>query len=273
MRWRRSAVLATAAIVLLPFAMIGFLHQFARSMIYPGSPVPFPPEADLARRLPGARLLDYRAADGTPLRGALVPAADPGAPVAVYFHGNAESAAQNLPFAADLARRGIGAFLAEYRGYGGLSGAPTEDGLYQDGEAAVDAVLAVGAPAERLVLVGRSLGSGVATEMALRRKCALLVLISPYTSMVDMGKGIAGPVASFAVPDRYDNLDKLARVQAPIVILHGTRDDVVPVTMGRKLAAAVPSAVFVEMDATHNDFPGLEERVAREIGRALRLQK
>src|SRR5262245_29126461 len=137
--------------------MLGFIHRFARSMIYPGSPVPFPRAEDLARRLPGARLIDYRSSDGIALRGALVPAADPVAPVAVYFHGNAESAAQNLPFAADLARHGIGVFLAEFRGFGGLKGTPTEDGLYADGEAAVEAVLAAGVPPERLLLIGRSL--------------------------------------------------------------------------------------------------------------------
>jgi fermentation-respiration switch protein FrsA (DUF1100 family) len=269
-RWLRSGALL-AAIVLVPLAMMGFLQQFARSMIYPGSPVPFPSAAELARRYPGARLVEVRSTDGIVLQGALVPAADPAAPVAVYFHGNAESAAQNLPFAAEMARRGLGMFLAEYRGYGGLPGSPTEDGLYADGEAAVDAVLAAGVPAERIVLVGRSLGSGIATEMALRRRSALLVLISPYTSMVEMGKQIAGPAANLMVPDRYDNLSKLARVAAPVVILHGTRDDVVPVAMGRALAAAVPPAVFVEIpSASHNDFPGLEELVEREIGKILR---
>jgi pimeloyl-ACP methyl ester carboxylesterase len=167
-KWLRSGALL-AAIVLVPLAMMGFLQQLARSMIYPGSPVPFP------------------------------------------------------------------------------------------------------SAAERMVLVGRSLGSGVATEMALRRRSALLVLISPYASMVDMGKQIAGPAANLMVPDRYDNLSKLPQVAAPVVILHGTRDEVVPVTMGRALAAAVPSAVFVEIPAaSHNDFPGLEELVEREIGGAFR---
>jgi len=260
------------ALVLGAVLMLGFLHRFARSMIYPGSPVAFPRAEDLARRLPAARLLDYRSSDGIALRGALVAATDPSAPVAVYFHGNAESAAQNLPFAADLADLGIGVFLAEFRGYGGLEGSPSEDGLYADGEAAVDAVQATGVRPERLILIGRSLGSGVATELALRKPCALLVLISPYTSMVDMGRGLAGSAAPLAVPDRYDNLAKIARVRCPVVILHGTRDDVISVTMGRALAAAAPGASLVEVPgASHNDFPGLEELVVREIGKASTL--
>ena len=116
--------------------------------------------------------------------------------------------------------------------------------------------------------MGRSLGTGVATELAVRHPSALLVLISPYTSMVDMGRRLAGPAAPFAVPDRYDNLGKLPRVQCPVVILHGTRDEVIPVTMGRTLATAAPGITFVEVpEASHNDFPGLEERVAREVER------
>ncbi len=261
-------LLTALTLVLGAFLMLGFIHRFARSMIYPGSPVPFPRAEDLARRLPGARLIDYRSADGIALRGALVLAADPAAPVAVYFHGNAESAAQNLPLAAALASHGIGVFLAEFRGYGGLEGTPTEDGLYADGEAAVEAVLAAGVRPERLLLIGRSLGSGIATELALRRPFALLVLISPYTSMVDMGRGLAGPVATLVVPDRYDNLAKIARVRCPVVIFHGTRDEVVPVAMGRALAAAAAGITFVEVpSASHNDFPGLEELVVREIGK------
>jgi fermentation-respiration switch protein FrsA (DUF1100 family) len=80
------------------------------------------------------------------------------------------------PFAWDLAKRGTGVFLAEYRGFGGLEGTPTGDGIYADGDAAVEAVREAGTRPERLVLIGRSLGTGVATELAVRHRCALLVL-------------------------------------------------------------------------------------------------
>jgi uncharacterized protein len=264
------AVVVLALFVLGAILMPGFLHRFARSVIYSGSPVAFPSAEDLGRLLPAARLIDYQTSDGIDLQGALVPAADPAAPVAVYFHGNAESAAQNLPFAHDLARRGLGVFLAEYRGYGGLRGTPEEEGLYADGEAAVDAVVSAGVRPERLVLIGRSLGSGVATELALRKPAALLVLISPYTSMVEMGKGLAGPLAALVVPDRFDNLAKIPRVRCPVVVLHGSRDEVIPVAMGRALANAAPGVTYVEVpNAGHNNFPGLADLVATEVGKKL----
>ena len=123
-----------------------------------------------------------------------------------------------------------------------------------------------GAPAARVILVGRSLGSGVAVELATRYRVAAVVLVSAYTSIVDMGRTVAGPLASLVIRDRFDSLSKIARVASPVVLLHGTRDDVVPVEMGRRLAVARPGARWVEVpEATHNDFPGLAELLAREI--------
>ncbi|HEX7181364.1 MAG TPA: alpha/beta hydrolase [Thermoanaerobaculia bacterium] len=242
------------------------LRLISRSMIYPGSPFPMPSEAELSRRFPHAQLVEYQTEDGARLVGALFQRPGSTAPVVVHFHGNGESAAHNLDYAADLFRRGLDVFVAEYRGFGGLPGKPTETHLYRDGEAAVDALLKSGIAPERLVFVGRSLGSGVATEMALRRPCALLVLISPYTSMVDMGRIVAGPLAAFAVPDRYDNLQKIGRVQVPVVILHGVQDEAIPIRMGRRLASASPKIKLVEVPgASHNVFPDLEEILAREI--------
>jgi len=250
-------------VVLVPLIL---LRLVSRSLIYPGSRVPFP--SDLEGRYPGAVLLRYDSAAGTPLAGALLRGPAAGAPTAVYFHGNAESAAQNLDLAAGLVRRGVSVFLPELRGYGGFAGRPTEKHLYADGEAAFEALRSTGIPLETTVLVGRSLGSGIAVELALRHPCAKIVLISPYTSMVDMGRLVVGPLAPLLVPDRYDNLAKLGRLKVPIVILHGTRDEVIPVRMGRALAAAGRGVRYLEVpEASHNDFPGLEARVAAEIGR------
>ncbi|HYH47114.1 MAG TPA: alpha/beta hydrolase [Thermoanaerobaculia bacterium] len=265
---RLRRILPAAAALLGAALLIGSLHALSRSMIYPGGRVALPSEPELARRFPAARLLRYQTADGLALAGALFQQAgpaDPPRPVLVHFHGNGESAAQNLPFAAGLFERGLDVFLPEYRGYGGMPGRPTEDGLYADGEAALDALLAAGVAPERIVLLGRSLGSGVAAEMALRRPVGRLILVSPFTSMTDMGRLIAGPLARFAVPDRYDTLAKLPRLRLPVVIVHGTRDQVVPVRMGRALAAALPGARYIEIpEADHNLIPGLEEILVRE---------
>ena len=255
-----AAILASIA---LPAVM---LTSLVRSMIFPAAQAPFPQP----RQSEGWSVARYETADGVRLAGAFFPAPAAGRPVLLYFHGNAEAAAHNLPLADELRARGFGVFLAEDRRYAGLGGSPSEEGLYADGEAAVAALGALGVPPPRVVLVGRSLGSGVAVELATRHRVAAVVLVSAYTSIVDMGRIVAGPLAPLVVRDRFDSLGKLARVSSPLVLLHGSRDDVVPVAMGRRLATARPDARYVEVaEASHNDFPGLAAHLAREIDAAL----
>lgn len=238
------------------------LTSLVRSMIFPASQAPFPEPGPGE----GWTVTRYETTDGLHLAGAYFPPPSPDRPVVLYFHGNAEAAAHNLPLAESLRARGLGVFLAEYRGYGGLAGSPSEKGLYADGEAALTELGRLGVPLSRVILVGRSLGSGVVVELAKRHTVAAVVLVSAYTSIVDMGRTVAGPIAPLVIRDRFDSLSKIARVASPVLLLHGTRDDVVPVEMGRRLVAARPGSRWVEVpEATHNDFPGLAEILAREI--------
>ncbi len=255
-----AAALASAA---LAFVM---LTALVRSIIFPASGVRFPEPGEGAPW----RVVRYEAVDGIRLDGAYFAPPAAGGHVVLYFHGNAEAAAQNLPLGGSLCAAGFGVFLAEYRGYGSLPGSPSEKGLYADGEAALAELGRLGIPPARVVLAGRSLGSGVAVELATRHAVAAVVLVSAYTSIVDMGRTLAGPLARLVVRDRFDSLSKIAGVASPVVLLHGTRDDVVPVEMGRRLAAARPGARWVEIPgATHNDFPGLGALMEREIAGVL----
>lgn len=240
-----------------------FLRSFARVLAFPASPLALPEAGQLG---PRSRILTFRTGDGLTLRAAWMSSGLPGAKVAVYFHGNAEAAAQNLPLAAALADGGVDVVLAEYRGYGGQPGRPDEAGLYSDGAAVLEALAREGVTPGRLVLVGRSLGTGVAVELALRTPPSLLVLVSPYTSFTDLGRSLVGPFAPLVVPDRFDNLGKIARLTCPVVILHGTRDEVVPFRMGETLARAGKGIRFVPLDGrTHNDIPDLATRLLDEI--------
>ena len=259
----------------LTFLLVGvagffLLRLVARWMIYPRPAVRFPSESDLAKLSPNARLVPYETADGIPSKGIAVRAGARADALVLYFHGNAESAAQNLPLADELARQGIDTFLVEYRGYSGLGGRPTEAGLFRDGEAALRAFLRVREESLPLVLVGRSLGTGVAVELASKRPPSLLVLVSPYTSLVDMGRSLVGPLAPALVPDRFDNLAKIAALACPVVVIHGTEDEVVPFDMGRRLAAAGRNVRFIPLEGRgHNDLPELPGLLAGEIRRTL----
>lgn len=249
-------------------ALLCGARPLAHRAVFPGAESAFPADGRLALRAPGASLLRYAAADGTSLVAAWVPAAAargpaPGRATVVYFHATNQAAADALPFAADLAARGVNVLLPEHRGYGGLDGRPSKDGLFLDAEAALSAA---GLAAEDTVLVGRSLGAATAVEMARRGRGRALVLVSPFTSIADM----AGP-ARFAVApeDRFDVERALREVAGPVTILHGTRDGLIPFRMGESLAASHPGARFVSLvGAGHNDlFLGPRAILLDEIAR------
>jgi pimeloyl-ACP methyl ester carboxylesterase len=178
------------------------------------------------------------------------------APWVVYFHGNGEQLSDLEGTADALQARGLGFLGVEYPGYGWAEGAPTEEGIY----AAARSALAwlekeQGVGPGRVVLLGRSLGSGVAVQMAQEGRGARLVLVSPYTSMGDMAAAVFPWLPGrLLVRDRFDSLSKVARLRVPTLVVHGTQDEVVPVVQGRRLAAAIAGgqALWVE-GAGHND--------------------
>lgn len=170
------------------------------------------------------------------------------ASVVVWFHGNGETAENSLDLADALRARGIGSVFAEYRGYGTSrsSGKPNEQALYADAAAVLDLLEKKGFDAKKIVLVGYSLGSGVASEMAIRNRARALVLIAPFTSI----PAVAGRHAPFLptsllVGDKFDTLSKAARITLPSTVIHGTDDGVVPFDMGERVAKALPHARFI----------------------------
>jgi len=178
------------------------------------------------------------------------------APVVVYFHGNGVVMGDVLWMARELLKRGLGVVVAEYRGYGRSAGtAPSEEGLYADAEAVLGALAADGIEPERVALLGESLGTGVAVEMAARGRGSSLVLLTPYTSITDAAARFApGLPVKFLMSERFDSLSKAARVSVPALVIHGTRDAVVPYAMGQKLAQSLPRARLITVEGGgHND--------------------
>lgn len=246
------------------------LRELARSILFPGCPEPFPAERDLASEVPGARLARLRTADGVSITGALCPSGTANAPVVIQFHGNGESAAQNLWLAPVLAREGFDVFLAEYRGYGGNEGAPSEEGFYADAEAAIAWLAAEGYGKDRVVIAGRSIGTGVAVEMAHRGRGSALVLVSPFTRIVDLARRMVGPLATQFVWDKFETLAKMPDLTLPVAVIHGTEDELIPYEMGVAIAKAARNATLVPVKGgTHNDLPGLPRILARECSAIL----
>lgn len=194
------------------------------------------------------------ASDGVAVRALELPA-PAGARTVVHFHNNRETAEAGAELARALRARGVGVVLVEYRGYGASrGGAPSEEGLYRDAEAALDMLAARGVGPERVVLSGTSLGTGVAVEMARRGRGKRLVLVSPYTSIPDLVTGVVPVVpARLLLTDHFDTLAKAADVHVPALVIHGDADDVVPFEMGERVAGALGARFLRVAHGGHGD--------------------
>jgi hypothetical protein len=200
-----------------------------------------------------AETLRLKTEDGESLLAWSIPPA-PGRPLILYFHGNAGGLDLRVERFHAMAKAGMGLLAIEYRGYASSTGSPSERGLKLDGEAAYAAAIASGVAPERIITLGESLGSGVAVALAARHKVAALVLDSPYSSIADVAAAAYWFVPVRALlrdPFRNDLL--IGSVKAPTLIVHGTKDRVVPIRFGEKLfALANPPKEFWRVeDAIH----------------------
>jgi len=174
----------------------------------------------------------------------------------IWYHGNAGNVSHRLGNARELVRRfGLDIFLVDYRGYGWSEGRPSEPGLYADGLAVYDEARARGFATEQIVLFGRSLGAAVALEVALARGVRAVILETPFRSIQAMARSHYPIVPRFLIRSRYDNEEKIVGVQAPILILHGDRDDIVPIAHAERLfeLAREPKRFHLIRGAGHND--------------------
>ncbi|WP_338019077.1 alpha/beta hydrolase [Salsipaludibacter albus] len=172
----------------------------------------------------------------------------------VVFHGNGGNRTGRLPLARALARRGHDVLLVDYRGYGGNPGSPSSTGLARDADAARDWVDRHAA-STTVAYLGESLGAGVAVELATRRPPDVLVLRSPFTSLADVARVHYPIVPAAFLRDRWPNLERVADLDVPTLVVAGEADTIVPVEQSRRVerAAAGPSDLVVVPGADHND--------------------
>lgn len=151
--------------------------------------------------------------------------------VILYLHGNAGHIGYRMRLLRQFIDAGFGVLLLEYRGYGGNPGTPTESGFYQDGRAAMHFLQQQGIQDDKIVLYGESLGTGVATQLATEFSVCALILQSPYTTLTALAR-----YHYFWLPlpvlDKYDSLSRIQKIHAPLLVLHGKLDNVVPYTQG-----------------------------------------
>jgi fermentation-respiration switch protein FrsA (DUF1100 family) len=178
-----------------------------------------------------------------------------GKPVVLYFQGNGGGLDLRARRFAALTSDGLGLLALGYRGYSGSSGRPSEEGLKRDALAAYD-FAAARYGADRIVLWGESLGTGVAVALAAERPVARVLLESPFTSAAAIAASVYWFVpVRLLMHDQFHSDRRIASVTAPILIMHGERDTVVPIRFGEQLYALVRSPKqFIRLAAAgHND--------------------
>jgi len=246
---------ATIVVLLSGGVILALAWAFQRSLIYfPFGSAGAPADAGLDATESIAFVTD----DGIRLGGWFVSTrTSPSRGTIIVFNGNAGNRAFRAELARALREHGMAVLLFDYRGFGGNPGGPTEDGLARDARAA-RAYLETRADVDqrRVFYFGESLGAAVAVRLAVERPPAGLVLRSPFTSLTDVGR-VHYPVlpVRWLLRDRFDSLRRMPEVRAPVVVIAGDRDGVVPISQSRRLHAAVPGSrpLVVVEGADHND--------------------
>lgn len=179
-----------------------------------------------------------------------------GQPTLLYFHGNAGTLADRAERLANYRALGRGVLIMSYRGYSGSTGKPTETDNISDALLCYGTLVAWGTEPKDLFVYGESIGTGVAVQLAGTRPVAGVILDAPYTSIVDVAeKHYPYLPARLLMQDRYETLRHLDKVEAPLLVVHGERDSVVPVEMGRQVASGArgPSEIETFPEAGHTD--------------------
>lgn len=175
--------------------------------------------------------------------------------VILVCHGNAGNISHRLDTLARFHDIGLNVLLFDYRGFGQSSGEPSEQGTYRDAQSGWDFLISKGYAPEQIVIFGRSLGGGVATELATRQQPAAVILESTFTSVPDRGAELYPwlPVKLLA-RTHYDNLAKISRINSPLLVLHSPVDELIPFHHGQRLyqVANSPKAFYV-LSGDHNN--------------------
>ncbi len=265
MRRKIAGVLCVAVLVYAVF--VAGLYAFQRTLVFvPDRARPDP----VAGGVPDMVVVGVKTDDGLDLEGWFFPPPeDSTRPVLVYFHGNAGSIENRGPVVRPWIEDGYGVLLAEYRGYGGNPGSPSEAGLYEDARAWLGWLAAHGIADGRVIVYGESLGSGVAVQMGIEHPGLLaIVLQSAYTSLPDVAR-LSYPYVpvDLLMKDRFETRKKIGNLNVPVLLLHGGRDALLPVSQANALyeAAVEPKRIVVFPEGRHNDLSAEDRKAAVDL--------
>lgn len=235
---------------LVAIVAYGALYWIAIHSVY--SPSKYPQGFWAAQAQLGAADVWLDTADGVRIHGWQIDR--PGSPlVTIYFHGTGGNITDRFDHFREITSAGSSLLMIDYRGYGKSGGQPSEDGIYRDADAAYDYLLKSHS-ARQIIVQGESLGTAVAVDLASRRPCAAVVLEAPFTSGKDVASTVL-PIIGPLVTWSFDSQKKIGRIRAPILIIHGDRDEIIPTRLGQRLFASAPEpkSIWIVPGAHHND--------------------
>ncbi len=185
--------------------------------------------------------------------------------VVLYLHGNAGNLMSWQHMAQEILVHQKDLLLIDYSGYGKSEGSFSEEGFYEDGHAAFKFLVQQGYQQSGIILYGRSIGSGIATQLAVSEQAGGLILESPYCSITQLGKEkMPYLLPGLLLKYQFNNLEKAPRIKVPVLILHGTDDSLIPVEHGQKLYSAITSqkTLILIPGGHHNDLSEFPEKAA-----------
>ncbi len=229
------------------------VYVFQRQLLYfPDQSVP--PQSHLDTM--GVTTVEVRSGLDAVLQSLWIAPKASDAPVLLFLHGNAGSHFDRIPVYQALAREGAAVLGVGYPGYGGNSRAPNEAELYEAAQINYDWLIQKGINSQQIIIIGESLGSGVAAHLASQNEAAGLIMIAAHSGIDEMAQR-QFPVfpARWLVKDRYPSLEHIDHINMPLFWIHGTKDELIPFAVGQRLfdAAREPKAAFPIKNGGHND--------------------
>lgn len=256
-----------AGILFLYVLLNGYLYFFQRDLLYNPSKTMEEPHH---YGLHNAEIVTLNTADNVKIQSWHIPAKE-GYPTIIYFHGNTGNLGDRSERFLVFEKTGMGLMMLSYRGFGNSEGSPSEEGLYSDARAIINYVLKEQKiPIKNIVLYGESLGTGVASKMAIEfPNIRSLVLEAPYTSIASRAADLYpyAPVRMI-LKDDFSNIDKLPNINVPVLIFHGYLDETMPIEHSRKLLRIAnepkEARFFEQVGHTNFDFKEVS-RVTKEF--------
>ncbi len=248
---KKALVSLAVALVAAYVAAAAFMYINQRSFVFvPSGALELPADKGLS----GVSVESATMADGTEIAVWTAEPSDPDKPTVLYFHGNSGNLSTRWKRFKTILDTGYGLHAPTHRGYAGAGGSPSETALVSDGLEHFDTVAAAG---KDIIVHGESLGTGIAAAVAAERPgVKLLVLEAPYTALVDMAaEAYPWLPVGFLMTDQMPTRERIGNVSAPVLIVHGTKDRIIPVEHGRRLfdLAPEPKDLLIIEGAGHGD--------------------